>query len=72
MRFLFAALVIILILYLLKAPSIVAFVHSLIPLYNATIDTLTHFRERHPFMFISLYFILLYLMRPEKRQYSDF
>lgn len=72
MKLICAGFIIILILYLLKAPSVVAFVESLIPLYNATIDFLTHFRERHPFLFISLYFILLYLMRPEKREYNEF
>lgn len=71
MKIIIAGIIIISVLYLLKAPSIVAFVHSLIPLYNATIDTITHVKERHPFLFISLYPILLYLMRPEKREYSE-
>lgn len=66
MKVIIAAVIILIALYLLKAPSVVAFVHSLIPIYNATIDALTHFRERHPFIFISLYFVLFYLMRPDR------
>lgn len=59
---------IIVVLYVLKVPSVVQFVNGirdvLLTTWNYVIDVLTHVKERHPIFYIFLPFILLYLIRP--------
>lgn len=65
---------VILILYFLKVPGVVTFVNNLtaplLTFTNYAIDVGTHIRERHPFVYIGMWFLLLFLMRPEYDSYS--
>lgn len=57
------------ILYFIKVPGVVHFVDNILrPVFTTTnyiIDVMTHIRERHPYIYMSLFFILLFLMRPK-------
>ena len=67
MKAVLTVLAVIVALYILRVPGVVAFVDGMkIPLFNATnylIDISTHIRERHPFIYMSLFFVLFFLMR---------
>lgn len=58
----------IIILYYLKVPTVVTTINGLlVPLttvWNYLIDVGTNVRERHPWIWISLFFILWYTMIP--------
>lgn len=55
------------ILYYIKVPTIVNTIDNIRePLINSVayiIDVSTHLRERHPFVFMSMFPLLLFLMR---------
>lgn len=58
------------ILYYLKVPSVVTFINGnlivLITAWNYVVDVLSNVRDRHPWIWISIFFILLYTMVPVK------
>lgn len=62
------------ILYFLKVPPVVSFVNDMLtPVYaiiTYVVDVGTHVRERHPFVYMFLWIILLFLMKPEYDSYS--
>lgn len=60
----------IIVLYFLKVPSIVTFINGILVVvfnaWNYIIDVISNIRERHPWLWIGLFFLLWYSMIPEK------
>ncbi len=56
-------------LYIIRVPGVVSFVDGAItPGLNAVayiVDISTHLRERHTYFYMSLWFVLLFLMRSD-------
>lgn len=68
-------IVIMAILYILRVPNVVTFVNQVFAVIHTVIayilDELTHVRERHPFIFISIPALLFYLMFAYRRSIID-
>lgn len=68
MKTILSIALIIVILYAIKVPGVVATVNQniqvAITIWNYTIDVIINLRDRHPFIFISLFFILLATLMP--------
>jgi len=69
MKQLLTIIAVITILYFLKVMPVVNFVNDAIaPMYaviNYLVDVGTHVRERHTFVYMGLWLVLLFLMKPE-------
>lgn len=69
MKMIFSVLLVIAILYIIRVPQVVLFVNNVSqPVFSVTnyiVDVVTHIRERHPFMYMALFFALFFLMRPQ-------
>lgn len=69
MKMIFSVLLVIAILYIIRVPQVVLFVNNVSqPVFSVTnyiVDVATHIRERHPFMYMALFIILFFLMRPQ-------
>lgn len=60
----------IVLLYFLKVPSVVTFINGILVVvfnaWNYLIDVMSNIRDRHPWVWIALFFVLWYTMIPEK------
>ena len=67
---LYIAVLFIAALYILKVPSVVSFINGiLIVVFNAwnyIVDVISNVRERHPWLWIAIFFALWYTMIPPK------
>lgn len=62
----------VIILYYLKVPSIVSFIDGILVVvanvWNFTLDSMMNIRDRHPWIWISLPFLLLVIMSPQGKR----
>ena len=74
MKYILTVLAVFAILYVIKIPGVVSFVDNLLApvltFTNYVIDVSTHIRERHPFIYMGMWILLLFLMRPEYDTYK--
>ena len=63
----FSVLIVFIVLYYLKVPVVVSFIDQLrvaiVPIWDQVIDSWIHLMERHPYLYMSLPVMLVYLMR---------